>query len=72
MEQLDAECAKRYQLKFAALDAARATEVLTALEAAPETDLGAFFKTIKDLTIDGYYGPHQDGILPISIQGREL
>ncbi len=61
MAQLDAECTKRYQVKFAALDTQRATEVLTSLEASPDTELGVFFKTIKDLTIDGYYSS-QEGL----------
>lgn len=61
MAALDAECAKRYQANFAALETARATELLTALEAAPATELGAFFKTVKDLTIDGYYSS-QEGL----------
>ncbi len=58
MALLDAECEQRFQAKFAALDTARATEVLTAASTAPATELGAFFKVVRDMTIDGYYTSH--------------
>lgn len=70
MASLDAECMKRYRLRFAALDAARATEVLTALDAAPESDPGAFFRLIKDLTIDGYYSSREGLVQELGWHGN--
>jgi len=70
MAALDADCTKRYQLKFAALDTARATEVLTALEAAPESDLGTFFRLMKDLTIDGYYSSREGLVQELGWHGN--
>lgn len=59
MAALDAEATRRYQKNFAALDGAQATELLASLESAPQSELGQFFKTVKDLTIDGYYSSQQ-------------
>jgi gluconate 2-dehydrogenase gamma chain len=62
IELLDAEAMKRFQLKFPALDTGEVTEILTGLEAAPDTEAGAFFLLMKGLTVEGYY-TSQEGLV---------
>ena len=52
---LDAAARSKYQVAFDALDNVRAVELLTPISRDEASELGRFFRVMKDLTIDGYY-----------------
>lgn len=54
MAALDAAAQKKFGAAFAALDAARAYELLLPISTGSD-ELGRFFAVVKDLTIDAYY-----------------
>jgi hypothetical protein len=62
MELLDAAAVQQFHSKFPALSSTDAVALLTPLEGARDTDLGAFFSLMKGLTIDGYY-TSQEGLV---------
>jgi gluconate 2-dehydrogenase gamma chain len=58
MAALDAAAQQKFGAKFAALDPARAVELLTPISTSHD-ELGRFFTLIKEFTIDGYYASRE-------------
>jgi len=55
---------------FRALAAEQQTALLQALNADPDTAQSGFFRTIKDLTIDGYYSSEQGLVQELEFKGN--
>ncbi len=70
MALLDAEARKRFGTGFESLEPARARDLLTPVSTADDTDLGRFFRMVKDLTIDGYYRSHEGLVQELGWHGN--
>ena len=67
---LDAAARKQFGPAFDALSPEQQTALLTPISADPSTPLGRFFKTVKDLTIDGYYSSREGLVQELGYHGN--
>jgi hypothetical protein len=61
LKALDAEAQSRFSSSFTKLTQKQQTDLLTPMSQDASTPAGAFFKLIKELTVDGYY-TSKDGL----------
>jgi hypothetical protein len=68
--RLDDAARKQFGAAFDALAADQQAALLTPISRDPSTPLGRFFKTVKDLTIDGYYSTKEGLVQELGYHGN--